>query len=117
MPWANLGSYSNLRGMSFVQAWRTRRVFARLCASCDLERDELIQVLERPGGYRDLERGALSFREFYEFLRDRAGYRDDYMTLEELWANFFDGPMDGIAKLLDRVRREYLHALSRFLIH
>lgn len=83
------------------------RVIARLCASCDLGRDELIRMLEKPGGYRDLERGALSFREFYEFLRDRAGYREGYMALEELWADFFDGPMEGIEELLDRVRREY----------
>ena len=34
------------------------RVIANLCSDSNLTRDGLIALLEMPGGYRDLERGA-----------------------------------------------------------
>ena len=34
------------------------RVLERICADTECSRDELVQLMEEPGGYRDLERGA-----------------------------------------------------------
>lgn len=83
------------------------RVIASICATTAMSRDKLIALMEEPGGYRDLERGASSFRDFYDFLRERAGYRGTYPRLRRIWADFFDGPVEGIEDLLERVRREY----------
>jgi HAD superfamily hydrolase (TIGR01509 family) len=55
-----------------------------------------------------MERGALSFAEFYEFLRGRASYRGTPQLLRRVWEeDFFEGPMPGIEEILDRVRRQY----------
>lgn len=83
------------------------RVIARLCADSDVQRDELIRIMEQAGGYRDLERGAVTFRDFYELLRDRAAYKGDLRDLQQIWEDFFDGPVEGIEDLLERVRRQY----------
>jgi hypothetical protein len=41
------------------------RVLARICGESTIGRDALVELLEEPGGYRDLERGAVTFWEFY----------------------------------------------------
>ena len=83
------------------------RVIANVCRESSVDRDELLEVFEQAGGYRDMERGAVSFIDFHQFLSDRAGYRGSARDLQAVWSNFFDGPMPGIEELLDRVRRKY----------
>lgn len=83
------------------------RVIESICKSASVTRDELVELLEEPGGYRDLERGAVSFAQFYEFLADKASYRGAQHDLHEIWSDFFDGPMPGIEDLLDRLRQRY----------
>lgn len=83
------------------------RVLAKICASSSVTRDELVELLEEPGGYRDMERGAVTFRDFYEFLTDRAGYHGSIREFQEVWSDFFDGPMPGIEEILDRVRQQH----------
>lgn len=83
------------------------RVLENICRQSPVTRDELVDLLESPGGYRDLERGLLTFADFHDFLRDRAGYRGSARELQETWADFFDGPMPGIEDVLDRVRERY----------
>ena len=72
------------------------RVIANLCADAALPRSEMIALLEQPGGYRDLERGAVSFAEMHRWLAGKAGYRGDLRRLREVWTDFFEGPMPGI---------------------
>jgi len=83
------------------------RVLAAICSQATLTRDELVDLLERPGAYRDMERGAVSFYEFYEFLCDHASYSGSVREFHELWSDFFDGTVPGIEDLLDRVRDRY----------
>jgi HAD superfamily hydrolase (TIGR01509 family) len=83
------------------------RVLENICKRAAIERDELVEIFEAPGAYRDLERGAVSFAEFYHFLCDKAGYRGSQQELQETWSDFFDGPLPGIEDLLDRLRRRY----------
>ncbi len=83
------------------------RVLENICKRAAIERDELVEIFEAPGSYRDLERGAVSFAEFYHFLCDKAGYRGSQQELQETWSDFFDGPLPGIEDLLDRLRRRY----------
>jgi FMN phosphatase YigB (HAD superfamily) len=83
------------------------RVLAAVCADASITRDELVALLEEPGAYRDMERGAVSFYEFYEFLCDHAGYRGSIREFHRVWTDFFDGTMPGIEDLLDRVRERY----------
>ena len=83
------------------------RVLANICRTATVGRNELVEILEMPGSYRDLERGALTFAEFHDFLRDRAGYRGSVQDLVAVWTDFFDGLMPGIEELLDRVRQKY----------
>ncbi|HEX9161561.1 MAG TPA: HAD family phosphatase [Thermoanaerobaculia bacterium] len=83
------------------------RVLGNLCRNAKVGRDELVEILEMPGSYRDLERGAMTFANFHEFLRERAGYSGTVHDLEMVWADFFDGLMPGIEELLERVRRKY----------
>jgi putative hydrolase of the HAD superfamily len=83
------------------------RVLENICRSSDAGRDELVELLEQPGGYRDLERGGVTFWEFYEFLTDRADYRGSIREFHEVWSDFFDGPVPGIEDVLDRVRKHY----------
>ncbi|MGZ5440983.1 MAG: HAD family hydrolase [Thermoanaerobaculia bacterium] len=83
------------------------RVLERVCRSAALKRDELLELLEEPGGYRDMERGAVTFREFYEFIADKAGYRGSLHDFREIWSDFFDGPIVGSEDLLDRIRAKY----------
>lgn len=83
------------------------RVIARICGDASISRDDLVELLEQPGGYRDLERGQVTFWDFYEFLCDHAGYRGGIKDFHELWCDFFDGPVTGIEDVLDRVRQRY----------
>ena len=83
------------------------RVLAGICRDATVSRDELIDLLEDAGGYHDMERGAITFWEFYEFLAERAGYRGSIRDLHNIWSDFFDGPMPGIEEVLDRVREKY----------
>src|SRR6185436_11018587 len=83
------------------------RVLENICRDATVTRDELVDLLEAPGGYRDLERGAITFREFYDFLGDKAGYRGSIHDLRNIWSDFFDGPITGVEELLDRVRERY----------
>lgn len=83
------------------------RVISSLSSNSDLSRDGLIALLEMPGGYRDLERGTITFDDLYRNLRERAGYRAPIERLREVWADFFDGPVPGIDRVLERVRAEY----------
>jgi len=83
------------------------RVLENLCKRAAVERDELVELLDEPGGFRDLERGAATFSDFYDFLCDKAGYRASQQDLQETWSDFFDGPMPGIEDLLNRLRRRY----------
>lgn len=83
------------------------RVLESVCRSATLSRDELVEILEEPGGYRDMERGAVTFREFYEFIVDKTGYRGSLPDFREIWSDFFDGPIAGSEELLDRIRRKY----------
>src|SRR5256885_2181105 len=83
------------------------RVLENICRSSTVKRDELVKILEEPGGYRDMERGAISFWDFYEFICIHTGYRDSIRDFHKLWADFFDGTMPGIEDVLDRVRARY----------
>ena len=83
------------------------RVLENVCRNAALSRDELIEILEQPGGYRDMERGAVTFREFYEFIAHNAGYRGSLLDFREIWSDFFDGPIAGSEDLLDRLRERY----------
>ena len=83
------------------------RVISNICADASVDRDELIEILEQPGGYRDMERGAITFREFYDFLYDRAGYRGTSLDLRRVWSDFFDGTIPGAEGLLERIREKY----------
>jgi len=83
------------------------RVLENVCRESTVTRDELIDILEAPGGYRDLERGAVSFWEFYEHVCNEAGYRGSVRDFHTLWSDFFDGPILGVEDLLQRVRGRY----------
>jgi FMN phosphatase YigB (HAD superfamily) len=83
------------------------RVLAAVCAEATVTRDELVALLEEPGAYRDMERGAVSFYEFYEFLCDHAGYSASIRDFHTVWSDFFDGTVPGIEDLLERIRERY----------
>ncbi|HEY0140154.1 MAG TPA: HAD family phosphatase [Thermoanaerobaculia bacterium] len=83
------------------------RVLANICREASTTRDELIDILEGSGGYRDMERGAVTFSEFYDFISERAGYRGSLRAFHELWSDFFDGTLPGVEELLQRVRAKY----------
>ncbi|MBV8520060.1 MAG: HAD family phosphatase [Acidobacteria bacterium] len=83
------------------------RVIAGICRNAKVTRDEVIEILEQPGGYRDMERGAVTFREFYEFLVDKTRYRGSLHDFRAVWSDFFDGTIPGMEDLLDRLRERY----------
>ncbi|HEY0159017.1 MAG TPA: HAD family phosphatase [Thermoanaerobaculia bacterium] len=83
------------------------RVLGNICRDASVTRDELIDVLEDAGGYRDMERGAVTFWEFYEHVCDKAGYRGSVREFHTIWSDFFDGPILGMEELLERVRAKY----------
>lgn len=83
------------------------RVLANICRDAAVKRDDLVDLLEEAGGYRDLERGAVGFPEFYDFLCSRAGYRGSLRDLREVWTDFFDGSIPGMEALLETIREKY----------
>jgi glucose-1-phosphatase len=83
------------------------RVLGKICADAACTRDELIEILEDAGGYRDMERGAVTFWEFYEHVSDRSGYRGSIRDFHTIWSDFFDGPILGMEELLERIRAKY----------
>ena len=83
------------------------RVLGNICAEATCTRDELIEILEDAGGYRDMERGAVTFWEFYEHVCDRSGYRGSIRDFHTIWSDFFDGPIVGMEELLERIRAKY----------
>jgi glucose-1-phosphatase len=83
------------------------RVISRICARASCSRDELVATMEEWGGYRDLERGEVSFEEFHAVLREKVGYSDDLRQFRKVWADFFDGPIEGIDEVLESVRSQY----------
>lgn len=83
------------------------RVVSNICRDAELPGEELVELLEGPGGYRDLERGAVSFAGLHELLRDRAGYTASLESFRELWADFFAGITPGMEELVRRVREQY----------
>jgi HAD superfamily hydrolase (TIGR01509 family) len=83
------------------------RVLENICADASVSRDELVELLEEPGGYRDMERGAVSFWEFYEFLCDKSGYRGSIRDFPRTWSDFFAGTIGGMEELLERIRSRY----------
>jgi HAD superfamily hydrolase (TIGR01509 family) len=83
------------------------RVLENIRRQASITRDELVELLEDAGGYRDMERGAVSFYEFYDFLCDKASYRGSIREFHELWSDFFDGPVPGMEDLVERVRAQY----------
>lgn len=83
------------------------RVVRAISADAEASRDELVRLMDDPGGYRDLERGLVSFEEFYHFFESRVRYRGDLQTFRALWADFFDGPVEGIEEVLGQVRAQY----------
>lgn len=83
------------------------RVLEAICRNATASRDQLVEILERGGGYRDMERGAVSFLDFYYFVCDTTGYRGSLRELRETWSDFFDGTIPGMEELLLRVRERY----------
>ena len=83
------------------------RVMENICRDAAISRDALVDLLEKPGGYRDLESGAINFGEFYEFICAHAGYRESLRQFREVWSDFFGGPIPGMETLLERVREKY----------
>jgi HAD superfamily hydrolase (TIGR01509 family) len=83
------------------------RVLENIRKDASISRDEMVELFEKPGSYRDLERGAISFAEFYEFLCENAGYRASIHDFRVIWEDFFDGPVAGMEEVLDRVRERY----------
>lgn len=83
------------------------RVLERIEKGSTSKRERIVGLLDGPGGYRDLEKGIVSFRDFHQFVCDRMGYGGDLRAFRELWADFFAGPVEGIDEVLRRVRLQY----------
>jgi putative hydrolase of the HAD superfamily len=83
------------------------RVIERICRDATVTRDELLEIFDEPGGYRDMERGAATFFDFHEFLCSRAGYRGDIHQLRDIWSDFFDGTVPGMEEVLEKIRARY----------
>ncbi|HUF16907.1 MAG TPA: HAD family phosphatase [Thermoanaerobaculia bacterium] len=86
------------------------RVVTRVCRESDLTSVEMVSLLEGPGGYRDLERGAVDFRGLHMLLRERAGYRATLEEFRSVWADFFAGITPGMEDLLETIRSRYIVA-------
>ncbi len=83
------------------------RVVAAICADSDLDPESLPSHLDRETGYPDLERGVVSFEQFHQYVVSTIGYRADLPRFREVWADFFNGTVEGIEELLARARAEY----------
>ena len=77
------------------------RVLKAICSQASIGRDELVELLEDAGGYRDMERGAISFYDFYEFLTENAQYRGSIREFQELWADFLNAIRTGTKPACD----------------
>ena len=44
------------------------RVLENICRNAPASRDEVVELFEKPDSYHDLERGARSLAEFYDFV-------------------------------------------------
>lgn len=83
------------------------RVLGLVSENCTISGQELHKLMEGPGGYRDLERGLSTFASFHQFVQSRAGYRGSVEEFRTIWADFFEGTVERIEEVLERVRREY----------
>jgi glucose-1-phosphatase len=83
------------------------RVIENIRRESNVNRDQILDIFEMPGGYRDMERGAATFLQFYDFICDKAAYRGTFRDFHTVWSNFFDGPIPGIESVLARVRNKY----------
>ena len=83
------------------------RVLENICKDASVSRDAMVELFEQPGSYRDLERGAVTFADFYDFLREHGGYRGSMHELRTIWSDFFDGAVPGMEEVLERVRQRY----------
>ena len=83
------------------------RVVDRIASRSQSSREQLIDLMDAAGGYRDLERGRVDFKEFHQFLVNRIGYLEDLRTFRTVWTDFFAGPVEGIDEILRRVRGRY----------
>lgn len=83
------------------------RVIENVCRDASVKRDELLEIFEEAGGYRDMERGVVTFWDFYEFVCEKAGYRGSVRDFHNIWSDFFDGTMTGAEDLVERVRAKY----------
>lgn len=78
-----------------------------ICRYATVDRDRLVQLMEWSGGYHDLERGAVDFAQFHDFMRSRAGYRGGIERLRKAWCMILSTPVEGIEELLERIRQRY----------
>jgi len=83
------------------------RVIAAIEADSSSSAQEIIEKLEQPGFYRDLERGLYSFEDFHAALQQGIGYRASSNRFREVWTDFFDGPVEGMEELLTGIRERY----------
>lgn len=83
------------------------RALASICRYAEIDRDKLVQIMEWSGGYHDLERGAINFEQFHDFMRSRAGYHGGIDRLRTSWCEILAAPVEGIEELLDRIRQQY----------
>ncbi|HXI12619.1 MAG TPA: HAD family phosphatase [Thermoanaerobaculia bacterium] len=83
------------------------RVIAAIALDAAVPGQKIVETLEEPGFYRDLERGLHSFEDFHGALKEGIGYRGSVKRLREVWTDFFDGPVEGMEELLARIRKRY----------
>lgn len=83
------------------------RVVSNLCRDSDQPAAEMVRTLEGAGGYRDLERGSVTFQGLHSLLRDQTGYRGGLDTFRAVWTDFFAGITPGMEALLETVRERY----------
>lgn len=83
------------------------RVIENICRESNVNRDQLLAIFEQPGGYRDMERGAATFLDFFELICDKATYHGNVRDFHRIWSDFFDGPIQGIEDVLERVRQQH----------
>ncbi len=83
------------------------RVVSNICSESTLPGAEMVALLEGPGGYRDLERGAIDFRALHGLLQDRAGYRGSLDDFRSVWSDFFAGITPGMEEILSDARSRY----------
>lgn len=83
------------------------RVLENICRDATATRDDVVRMLEAAGGYRDLERGAITFIEFYHFVCESVGYRGSITDFRRVWSDLLDGVMPGMEELIEEIRERY----------